>query len=633
MFGASNTAKLTILSTGETLAPFFTATTTNATSTFAGGLNVNSGSILHDFSSGVTTITNLEIGALSFDTDAGVVSWTDLPVTSAAALGTVESYSAQIDGNALLTLYATSNGQGSIQNPRIGIGTTTPTGRLSIQQTTNVATSSLWLAATDGDHRAIYMNTSGVLNFEDADDTATLNAAGAWTNAPSFSYLKQDREVLSRDKLLEIFASTTIETFKVISDVVQNGAGADTQLGIVLDEAHMLLSDRNTEGQIIGYSPIRTAAAAFSGVKLLTNIFDITNATTTSVSLSVGETGNIGIGTTTPNYKLHVIGDVAAQAFVNTSTRSSKSDIAYLKDEDYEGFLEKLDDINVATYRYNTDSAESPVSRLGLIAEEAPSEVLSASGDGVDIYKLASFTLGATKAQYEKIKDLELRLAALELRGVSGTGGSGVSISGVLQGLENLGTRILDGIVYMRNLATGNLTVGTSGRPTGITLYDEVTGEPYCLKIANGSPVSVQGTCPIASVTPSNNEEENPSEVGDTEAPIIILNGFSPATLNKGESYVDLGATVTDNVNPNLGVNVEGGQIDTTVPGTYTVSYSAIDQAGNTGTASRIVNVIDPNAQAPEESTEVVPEVVEESEEIPEVSAEDGVDSSEIDAL
>jgi hypothetical protein len=607
--GIGTTTPYAMLSVaGEVVGRNFTATSTTATSTFAGGLNVNSGSILHDFSSGITSISNLELGALSFDTNAGVVSWTDLPVTSAAALGTVESYSAQIDGNSLLTVYSRSNGVGGVQDLSVGIGTTTPSARFSIQQIANTATSSLWIAASDGDYRAFYMDTSNQLNVEGGSgNTATLSAAGAWTNAPSFSYLKQDRTVLSKEKLLEIFASTTIETFKVISDVNQFGVNADTQLGIVLDEAHDLLSDRNPAGDIVGYSPIRTAAAAFGGVQLLTNIFDITNATTSLSSLSIDGQGNVGIGTSTPEYKLHVLGDVAANAFVNTSTRNSKTDISYLKNEDYENYLEKLSDINIATYRYKTDDATAPVSRLGLIAEEAPSEVLGAGGHGVDIYKLVSFTLGATKAQYKRLQDLELKVQALE--GVSGQStGGGISIGGVLSGLEALGTRIVQGVTYMRQAIVENLVVGSPAKPTGITLYDEVTGAPYCLKISNGSTVTAQGVCPIVTEDDSQNNQNSGGGSTDTEAPVITLIGNNPATIDVGTSYVDLGATVTDNVNLNLGIQVEGEQIDTTVPGMHTIIYSATDQAGNTGTTTRTVIVKDPFAE--ETPAEVVEDEV-----------------------
>ena len=121
------------------------------TSTFMGGLNVNSGALVYDNSANKTSIERLDVGPLSFETDAGVVSWIDFPVTSSAPSGTKQSYSAQIDSFALLTVYAESDGAGGITKQRIGIGTTSPSALLSIQQISGAtATSSgifLWASA------------------------------------------------------------------------------------------------------------------------------------------------------------------------------------------------------------------------------------------------------------------------------------------------------------------------------------------------------------------------------------------------------------------------------------------------------------------------------------------------------
>jgi hypothetical protein len=91
------------------------------------------------------------------------------------------------------------------------------------------------------------------------------------------------------------------------------------------------------------------------------------------------------------------------------------------------------------------------------------------------------------------------------------------------------------------------------------------------------------------------------SSTPDTEAPVITLNGNNPATVSIGSTYTDLGAVVTDNVDTNLGftVSLDGGatttldqlNVDTATSTTHTIIFSATDQAGNTGTATRTVVV------------------------------------------
>ncbi|MDQ3014706.1 MAG: hypothetical protein M3Q73_02495, partial [bacterium] len=123
-------AKLSV--SGAIVGEYFHSTSTIATSTFAGGLNVGNGALKYDFSSGVTTIDNLELGSQSFDTNAGIITWIDMPVTSAATAGIVQSYSANIDGTSILTIYSESDGLGGIQNTRVGIGTTSPASTLTV---------------------------------------------------------------------------------------------------------------------------------------------------------------------------------------------------------------------------------------------------------------------------------------------------------------------------------------------------------------------------------------------------------------------------------------------------------------------------------------------------------------------
>jgi hypothetical protein len=90
----------------------------------------------------------------------------------------------------------------------------------------------------------------------------------------------------------------------------------------------------------------------------------------------------------------------------------------------------------------------------------------------------------------------------------------------------------------------------------------------------------------------------------DTEAPVITVNGASPALINVGDTYSDLGATALDNGTYTLPVtaSLDGGpqidssaiQLDTTAAGEHTVTYSSTDAAGNVSTATRTVIINQP---------------------------------------
>ena len=82
----------------------------------------------------------------------------------------------------------------------------------------------------------------------------------------------------------------------------------------------------------------------------------------------------------------------------------------------------------------------------------------------------------------------------------------------------------------------------------------------------------------------------------DTSAPVITITGDSTINLLIGEPYyVEQGATAVDNIDGNVAVNISG-VVYTSSPqnSPFTITYTATDAAGNTSTATRIVNIIEP---------------------------------------
>jgi len=83
--------------------------------------------------------------------------------------------------------------------------------------------------------------------------------------------------------------------------------------------------------------------------------------------------------------------------------------------------------------------------------------------------------------------------------------------------------------------------------------------------------------------------------IKDTTPPAITLIGAAIVTIEAGSTYVDAGATALDLVSGPVGVT-KSNNIVPNVPGTYTVTYTAVDAAGNTGTKTRTVIVRDSTA-------------------------------------
>jgi uncharacterized lipoprotein YbaY len=68
--------------------------------------------------------------------------------------------------------------------------------------------------------------------------------------------------------------------------------------------------------------------------------------------------------------------------------------------------------------------------------------------------------------------------------------------------------------------------------------------------------------------------------VEDTLLPVITLTGSASVTIEAGSEYTDVGATASDTLDGTIAV-VSATNVNTQVPGSYVVTYTATDAAGN----------------------------------------------------
>ncbi len=122
--------------------------------------------------------------------------------------------------------------------------------------------------------------------------------------------------------------------------------------------------------------------------------------------------------------------------------------------------------------------------------------------------------------------------------------------------------------------------------------YKKVAGL-FFLAIAAGGMWGCEDTS-----TSSTTEEPASTTTEDKTAPVITLKGDNPLTLQAGESYIEPGATAVDDTDGNVTVNVAtdlanelNSGINKNRLGTYHVTYTAEDKAGNQSSVKRTVYV------------------------------------------
>jgi hypothetical protein len=135
----------------------------------------------------------------------------------------------------------------------------------------------------------------------------------------------------------------------------------------------------------------------------------------------------------------------------------------------------------------------------------------------------------------------------------------------------------------------------------GATAIDACNGDLSATVVIGGDRVNISqpGTYNVTyNVKDSNGnaaaELVRTVRVVDTTRPVIQVQG-GDETLACGEEYIDAGAIARDDCGGDLtsAIQVTGADIDTDVPGQYTVTYTVRDASNNSATATRTVTVVE----------------------------------------
>ncbi len=94
----------------------------------------------------------------------------------------------------------------------------------------------------------------------------------------------------------------------------------------------------------------------------------------------------------------------------------------------------------------------------------------------------------------------------------------------------------------------------------------------------------------------------------DTAPPVITPSGDNPTNLLIGDTYLEAGASVNDNIDSSVTLNVGGDTVSTVAVDTFYVTYDAVDTAGNNAEqVVRTVNVSEVPAPVISEQTPSTP--------------------------
>jgi hypothetical protein len=344
-------------------------------------------------------------------------------------------------------------------------------------------------------------------------------------------------------------------------------------------------------------------------------MFDTANSSNVATTqVVINSSGNVGIGTTNPSSRLtdqgpDTSGSTAALTITNSTpttefqvfdngnatlagTLTQNSDERLktnIQSLDASDTLSLIDQLNPVTFNW-IDQSEGSGTQVGFIAQQ----VQQIFPNLVSTTSATALTPGGTLG-LNYIGLIAPAVSAIqEIAAISGE-----FESNLVAWLGNAQNGITD-LLAENGHFSNELCVGSTC----------VTPAQFqaMVQAANQSQSTAQQS-PATTSTSTESVTQNSASTTPTTPPTITINGDNPAIITVGDSYADLGATVSDTGagqagDTNLGYQtflngtlVSNITIDTSQVATDTIDYVATDNDGLTATSTRTV-LIEPTAAA-----------------------------------
>ncbi len=216
------------------------------------------------------------------------------------------------------------------------------------------------------------------------------------------------------------------------------------------------------------------------------------------------DSGVLRINTSSPSNANDTAGTIVGS---QSSSLSSKNLVAEFTD--YKTALQTIIDAPLYDFTYKSGAFNNQ-QFTGIITDYTPEfgmdrDATHPAGKSLNVITGLGYTFGAIKELNLKIENLNL-----QIEGIYAILTPQSNVLGMMtEFFSSVVSQVSGGIGYLKNITIETLKIGSPEKRTGITLFDEVTGEPYCISVANGAQKISSGECSVIMSQTDTGDETN----------------------------------------------------------------------------------------------------------------------------
>ena len=473
---------------------------------------------------------------------------------------------------------------------KVGIGTTTPWGKLSITGS-GTGTGLAFAVADSANTPRFVIQDNGNVGIGTTTPTNKLEVAGN-------TFFGGTITGTSTLALTGTTGTSTIAagqgfTIGGSQFVVQQGSG-NVGIGTASPASplHVTGDIRSSTGFVVSGLGYLSNGIYGGGLNIGTGgAAAVSLSTNAAERIRIDTSGNVGIGTTSPTAQLHTTGTVRFSNFrAGTLTTDASGNLSVSSDERLKNidgqFTRSLDDViklSPISYHWNAISGlDTTMQYSGFSAQ--------------DVQKAIPEAVSTSSSGYLSLQDRPILAAVVNaIKEIANI--TGLFRSNLVAWLGDAGNGVTDLFAHRGHFDELCVENGAADpNPVCVT-------KSQLAAILVGSGQSANSSAPGVPSSTS-----TPTSSSTPQAPVIELNGNATSTINVGDTYADLGARIiapTSDLNLGLVILLDGAtttavSIDTSQPGEHTILYTVTSPAtGLTGSIMRTV-IIAPAKQSAE---------------------------------